>query len=443
MTEADWARLRHTWHHQHGLTNVWLHPPLNGAERYRGNGRRVAPRVHNPGRNATAHLNQKPLEFMRRIVKAPPNEGDTIWEPFGGLCSASVAAIETGRNAFAAEPDPTSRRWRSSDSPANSQAISCRCGCDANADGHHTAATTHISRRGRSGNAGQQCEGCDRRSSGLLPNATRIAGLDGGELFNLSAVLGSAIEVQVVETLNRTRAVWDPDDRWPRHRFVRSAQTFPDVRLLARNERGDAKIALGIELKGWYLLSKEREPSFRYTVTPTACAPQDLLVVVPWHLKNVLSGEPVVYEPYIEQARYVAEFRNWWWENVRETSDTLDQRQVKHRMRRWVPYPAPKTRTADRLSRTGGRTSVGSHGSRASWTNTHRPCGRNGSPGIPADHWTLFFKRHAEAKDPVAILDHLTRDLRQSGLNKEVAADVAEAISRIVDRSGRAPLSKG
>ena len=33
------------------------------------------------------------------------NEGDTVWEPFGGLCTASVAAVETGRNAFAAEPD--------------------------------------------------------------------------------------------------------------------------------------------------------------------------------------------------------------------------------------------------------------------------------------------------------------------------------------------------
>ena len=103
---VEWARLRHPWHHEHGLTNVWSHPPLNGTERYRGNGRRVAPRVHNPGRNATAHLNQKPLEFMRRIVKAASNEGDTIWEPFGGLCTASVAAVEMGRNAFAAEPDP-------------------------------------------------------------------------------------------------------------------------------------------------------------------------------------------------------------------------------------------------------------------------------------------------------------------------------------------------
>lgn len=106
VTESQWERLRHPWKHQHGLTNVWSHPPLNGAERYRGGGRRVAPRVHNPGRNATAHLNQKPLEFMRRILQAATNGGDVVWEPFGGLCSASVAAMELGRRAFAAEPDP-------------------------------------------------------------------------------------------------------------------------------------------------------------------------------------------------------------------------------------------------------------------------------------------------------------------------------------------------
>ncbi len=106
VSAREWARLRHPWNHEHGLTNVWPHPPLNGTERYRGGGRRAAPRVHNPGKNAAAHLNQKPLEFMRRIVRTASNEGDTIWEPFGGLCSASVAAMESGRNAFAAESDP-------------------------------------------------------------------------------------------------------------------------------------------------------------------------------------------------------------------------------------------------------------------------------------------------------------------------------------------------
>ena len=106
VTARTWERLRHPWHHEHGLTNVWSHPPLGGAERHRGDGRRVAPRAH--GRQArvgVAHLNQKPLELMQRILTLASDEGDTIWEPFGGLCTTAAAAIESGRNAFAAEPD--------------------------------------------------------------------------------------------------------------------------------------------------------------------------------------------------------------------------------------------------------------------------------------------------------------------------------------------------
>lgn len=103
VTPDEWAKLRDTWNHQHGITNVWTQPPLNGQERYRGNGKRSAPRVHNPGKNATVHLNQKPLEFMRRIVSACTAVGDVVWEPFGGLCSAMVAAASLGRQPYAAE----------------------------------------------------------------------------------------------------------------------------------------------------------------------------------------------------------------------------------------------------------------------------------------------------------------------------------------------------
>src|SRR5207244_3139816 len=88
VTAEEWATLRDKWTHQHGLTNVWSHPPLNGDERYRGNGKRSAPRVHNPGKQSAVHLNQKPLEFMRRIVTASTQPGDVLWEPFGGLCTA-------------------------------------------------------------------------------------------------------------------------------------------------------------------------------------------------------------------------------------------------------------------------------------------------------------------------------------------------------------------
>ncbi len=103
VTGQEWANLRDRWHHVHGLTNVWSSPPLNGQERYKGNGVRSAPRVHRAGRNAAVHLNQKPLEFMRRIITAVTDPGDVVWEPFGGLCTAVVAAVESGRRGFAAE----------------------------------------------------------------------------------------------------------------------------------------------------------------------------------------------------------------------------------------------------------------------------------------------------------------------------------------------------
>ena len=103
VSTKTWNSLRHPWTHQHAVTNVWAHPPLNGKERFRGNGIRSAPRVHNPGKNATNHLNQKPLLFMERILTASTRRGDVAWEPFGGLCSASVPAVSLGRQPYAAE----------------------------------------------------------------------------------------------------------------------------------------------------------------------------------------------------------------------------------------------------------------------------------------------------------------------------------------------------
>jgi hypothetical protein len=86
-----WSRIRHPWTHQHGLTNVWQLGALRGAER-----------IKVPGGGAV-HLNQKPLELMRRILTSATRPGDVVWEPFGGLCSASVAAIEMECIPYAAE----------------------------------------------------------------------------------------------------------------------------------------------------------------------------------------------------------------------------------------------------------------------------------------------------------------------------------------------------
>jgi len=107
VTAKEWDARRYKWHHVHGVTNVWSRPPLHDAERLKGTLRRAAPRLHTPTRGSSAHLNQKPLELMERIVRAVTDEGDVVWEPFGGLASASVAAVALGRRAFAAEMDQT------------------------------------------------------------------------------------------------------------------------------------------------------------------------------------------------------------------------------------------------------------------------------------------------------------------------------------------------
>ena len=44
-----------------------------------------------------------------------------------------------------------------------------------------------------------------------------------------------------------------------------------------------------------------------------------IVVVVPWVLGNVISGRPKVYAPFVESARYAAEFRNHHWQNLRKT----------------------------------------------------------------------------------------------------------------------------
>jgi site-specific DNA-methyltransferase (adenine-specific) len=124
VTADEWDRMRYPWTHTHGLTNVWTRPPLHDSERLKGSMRRSAPRVYKPTAASSTHLNQKPLEFMERLVHAVTREGEVVWEPFGGLASASVAAVALGRRAYVAERDAEFAkiaRERLTDAVANRQ----------------------------------------------------------------------------------------------------------------------------------------------------------------------------------------------------------------------------------------------------------------------------------------------------------------------------------
>lgn len=107
VTASQWDELRATWNHRNGITNVWSRPPLADAERLKGTMERSAPRTYKPTKQSAAHLNQKPLDLMLTQVAAASDEGDVVWEPFGGLASASVASVLLGRKAYVAELDDT------------------------------------------------------------------------------------------------------------------------------------------------------------------------------------------------------------------------------------------------------------------------------------------------------------------------------------------------
>lgn len=95
MTGKEWAEMRSKFYCPHGYTNVWERPPLRNEERIKAlNGK-------------SAHLNQKPLDLMNLIIEASSDVNDVIWEPFGGLFSASLSASNLKRRAFASEVDST------------------------------------------------------------------------------------------------------------------------------------------------------------------------------------------------------------------------------------------------------------------------------------------------------------------------------------------------
>jgi site-specific DNA-methyltransferase (adenine-specific) len=89
----EYEDLRYTFNPQRGVTDVWDVPICAGAERIEEAGE-------------TAHVAQKPLTIIRRIIEASSNPGDVVVDPFAGLGTVSVACAELGRECVAFEIDP-------------------------------------------------------------------------------------------------------------------------------------------------------------------------------------------------------------------------------------------------------------------------------------------------------------------------------------------------
>lgn len=214
-----------------------------------------------------------------------------------------------------------------------------------------------------------------------------ISGVLAPDLFAFNSSLGATIEEQVVEALNRLRETWDPDGKYALYQFERQPQIFPDVILKAQGPGVQPSILMGIELKGWYALAKEAEPSFRYKVSPAVCAEADLLVVVPWALSRVVSGSPKVFAPFVMGARHAAEMRNWYWaQRPAPANPAITLSSVTDN------YPTKSDHISDRPAEDGG----GNFGrvARSNIMNSYiAEVMAERLLGIPLAEWQKFLKR--------------------------------------------------
>lgn len=249
-----------------------------------------------------------------------------------------------------------------------------------------------------------------------------IEGLSATDLFSMNTLLGGAIEDQTVATLNATRTIWDPNGKWADYEFRRYAESFPDVRL----EGGvESQPLIGIELKGWYLLAKEEMPSFRFRASANAMTVWDLIAVFPWSLSNVISGTPVLEPPYIEQAKYAADLRTYYWENRSE-----DAKPVEHPDTH--PYPEPGSAYSDivRDDRGGNFGRIARvRGLMDEWVSSSMDIKL---AGISAKWWVRFLKLFDERNDVEAIKRRFERLAQDTGHDTEWADEVVGHVQRLM-----------
>ena len=269
-----------------------------------------------------------------------------------------------------------------------------------------------------------------------LETSLRIEGVPVTDLFTMNSALGAAIEKAVVEALNDLREFWDPGQEYADYQFVRQSQCFPDVLLKTANPTCAApEVLMGIELKGWFVLSKEGEPSFRYKISPNCCHEADLLVVIPWIFDSVISGKPKLLTPIITEARWAAQMRNHHWEWVRENKKSAPQN-----TRGIIPaahngyYPNKSDRSLDSpIQDSGNFGRIARCGAIDAEVDARL---REDALGIPTDAWRRFIQVFADGATSDAISDGLA-GIERAFFNQALSDQQRETASELFNRLAR------
>ena len=203
------------------------------------------------------------------------------------------------------------------------------------------------------------------------------------------------IESRVVAFLNSHRHLWD-DGVWKEYHFIRSNESFPDVRLVKVTDTKN--VVLGIELKSWFILSKEGEPSFRYRTAAEACDDGDLLCIIPWYLSDAVCGNPVLSSPWIYSAKAASEATKRHWVYLRQTDTPCDLSQRGLDVPKGIkPYMENARDKTNYKPYVDGGNNFGRLARTGIMDDFVRETLLTDILGIPANNWRLFLKAHTDS----------------------------------------------
>lgn len=156
--------------------------------------------------------------------------------------------------------------------------------------------------------------------------------------------------------------------------------------------------------------------------------PQDLLVVYPWGLDEVISGAPRLLRPFIEEARYAAEHRNHYWTVTRGvTGSDADVIQASVT----TPYPSKGDKFNDEPRKDQGK-NFGRVARGGLMTDFIATLLEQSVSGIPARHWQAFLRIFAEGVGD-DVVERKLKSMRKDAEKAGLSVDGLEAFDRVQD----------
>jgi hypothetical protein len=264
-----------------------------------------------------------------------------------------------------------------------------------------------------------------------LPASFRMEGnlpeIPASDLHAANTLLGAAIEDHIPVALNQLRRLWDPNSEYPDCLFKRQPQTFPDVPFRRETARG-AETIFGIEIKSWYILAKELEPSFRFNVNRNFCHPADLAVVYPWALSAGVSGTPRLFRPLVLSARKAARLREASW--LAKAADP-DWQKIDKPTGPFSFHPAKEDRINDSSPRDKGN-NMGRIARSGVWdVEIQRLLNEERISGIPLAAWQAFLSSFKES----TTLEKALQSIRKIAAHYAAGPreEIADTLKQIAD----------